>query len=1044
MVKRLPRLFLLLVAICMLAVSAAMAWISYMPRDVSFLVNEMEASLGPENASIRVKIDSANIDWRQWRNFGRISIRNVRLMSEGEQVFAQLPSMQVKLSALSLLSGSIGVDWVIIPRSDLVLTSTPQRVLSLGFGDTGETIPLTALYGGKDESSGGSMRLPFNHLLLEDANIAIRDPSGKLLLRTYRSELTFSKQPYGFQGAFRLNFTYRDQVGSAQSLLRYYRSDESYTIASKFINIPMGLICGIVGDCGPVKGLHGAVTGRGGVNIRNGLIADADMVLSGERLRFAHKEWFAEPLEFSHAAIRATVKDDMKQIDIDTVDLKNSELHIVSSATATRKDDGWYIDMVAKQNGLALKNLYKYWPVSLASETREWVTGSITRGTSPEAVAVVKLTPADMAADLLPDGFLRASIQVKGATVRYLPGLEPVKNVSGMVHFSGQTMSADVGGGSLLSDSTLVRAKVAVPDLNHPNVPMRTDLSLDANAKDVASILSHKAFTFDDGLKLDMASLSGRMKGQLDLDFDAFSGVSGNNDSFDVSGVGYDIDVGLENISQRKLMGAYDISGFSGNLTADASGFGLTGKGSMNASELDIAVKQASGQEVHVSAKGAMTRANLVGLGMPDRKEIGEGTIAFDASFILGKDSTILESVVLNMQNVALTIADISWQKARGVASTLTISPVDPQKQRYRISHKGGDLALNGEMALNAKTSALEGLQLKQVKTAKNDFALEYTQQGNAMRVQISGARFDNSASYTSPSSQTSENNILADFPRLHLTLDLAEFVLVPGQPFRAIKGTLDCYAGPCVSANLSAKTGDKGTISAIISSASGSRKLDINASDAGELLRAVDLTDKLNGGRLQFDGTYDDAQAPALLNGKLFITSFNVKQSQILARLFSVASLSGMANLLTGSGIDFEKLRADVTHKQGVFTLKEGRANGASTGYTTEGTIDTRKASLNLKGVLVPAYAVNSIIGKIPLIGAIAGGEGEGLISFNYRVKGSYNDPQVSVNPLSGLTPGFLRGIFDAESTVPESNTGGAAATGSTGRSPSTPARRR
>ena len=51
-------------------------------------------------------------------------------------------------------------------------------------------------------------------------------------------------------------------------------------------------------------------------------------------------------------------------------------------------------------------------------------------------------------------------------------------------------------------------------------------------------------------------------------------------------------------------------------------------------------------------------------------------------------------------------------------------------------------------------------------------------------------------------------------------------------------------------------------------------------------------------------------------------------------------------------------------------------------------------------------------------------GGEGEGLIAFNYAVKGSYDDPKVSVNPLSALTPGFLRGIFNAgEAKKPEEN---------------------
>jgi AsmA-like C-terminal region len=267
---------------------------------------------------------------------------------------------------------------------------------------------------------------------------------------------------------------------------------------------------------------------------------------------------------------------------------------------------------------------------------------------------------------------------------------------------------------------------------------------------------------------------------------------------------------------------------------------------------------------------------------------------------------------------------------------------------------------------------------------------------------------------YMSDTAPTSEHSILENFPRIALILDLKELVLSPDATIRALKGTLDCASGACINADISANVGEKGTVNGRIATVSGKRMLELNASDAGALLKAVDMSDKVSGGTLRFSGTYDNPNTASALSGRLDIERFNVRQSQILARLFSITSLSGMANLLTGSGIDFDKLRADVRHERGVFTLSNARASGSSVGYTTEGTVDTRSSTLNLKGVLVPAYVFNSIIGKIPLIGAIAGGEGEGLISFNYTVSGKYADPEVSVNPLSGLTPGFLRGIFD------------------------------
>ena len=67
------------------------------------------------------------------------------------------------------------------------------------------------------------------------------------------------------------------------------------------------------------------------------------------------------------------------------------------------------------------------------------------------------------------------------------------------------------------------------------------------------------------------------------------------------------------------------------------------------------------------------------------------------------------------------------------------------------------------------------------------------------------------------------------------------------------------------------------------------------------------------------------------------------------------------------------------------------------------------------MRGVLIPAYAISDIINKIPLLGQIITGiEGEGIIGFNYKAFGSYENPEYSINPFSVLTPGIIRSIFN------------------------------
>ena len=63
-----------------------------------------------------------------------------------------------------------------------------------------------------------------------------------------------------------------------------------------------------------------------------------------------------------------------------------------------------------------------------------------------------------------------------------------------------------------------------------------------------------------------------------------------------------------------------------------------------------------------------------------------------------------------------------------------------------------------------------------------------------------------------------------------------------------------------------------------------------------------------------------------------------------------------------------------------------------------------------------MPLYTINSAVGRIPLIGdLLVGDEGSGVFAATYRLRGPLDDPEVSVNPLAALAPGFLRNIFGA-----------------------------
>jgi hypothetical protein len=124
--------------------------------------------------------------------------------------------------------------------------------------------------------------------------------------------------------------------------------------------------------------------------------------------------------------------------------------------------------------------------------------------------------------------------------------------------------------------------------------------------------------------------------------------------------------------------------------------------------------------------------------------------------------------------------------------------------------------------------------------------------------------------------------------------------------------------------------------------------------------------------------------------------------------------------------------MRANFSRAGSQITISDGLLWGAAIGATVEGVFDTGQGRINLTGTYVPAYALNNIFARIPVLGLFLGGSpDEGVFGITYRISGSLSAPRLTVNPLSAVTPGFLRKImeFRGRSTVRPDDTVGSAA---------------
>ncbi|MDA9665586.1 AsmA-like C-terminal region-containing protein, partial [Candidatus Pelagibacter sp.] len=142
----------------------------------------------------------------------------------------------------------------------------------------------------------------------------------------------------------------------------------------------------------------------------------------------------------------------------------------------------------------------------------------------------------------------------------------------------------------------------------------------------------------------------------------------------------------------------------------------------------------------------------------------------------------------------------------------------------------------------------------------------------------------------------------------------------------------------------------------------------------------------------------------------KLIIDNFKVKEIPALAKILSLASLQGIADLLTGEGIRFTDFEMNFTNKGKLMTIDELYAIGPAISILIEGYIEENNL-ISLRGTLVPATTINRSIASIPLIGDLLVGKkvGEGVFGVSFKVKGPPKKLETTVNPIKTLTPRFI-----------------------------------
>jgi len=183
-------------------------------------------------------------------------------------------------------------------------------------------------------------------------------------------------------------------------------------------------------------------------------------------------------------------------------------------------------------------------------------------------------------------------------------------------------------------------------------------------------------------------------------------------------------------------------------------------------------------------------------------------------------------------------------------------------------------------------------------------------------------------------------------------------------------------------------------------------KTLQVFSDRARPFVKNFDFIEGFEGGKLE----YESFISKEITNSNLKIKEFKVSKVPALAQLLSLASFQGIADTLGGEGIRFESFEMKSSTKDNLMNIEDALAIGPAVSILLDGYVNKGKL-VSLRGTLVPATKLNSIIASIPVVGDILVGKktGEGIVGVSFKMKGPPKNIKTTVNPIKTLTPRFI-----------------------------------
>ena len=398
----------------------------------------------------------------------------------------------------------------------------------------------------------------------------------------------------------------------------------------------------------------------------------------------------------------------------------------------------------------------------------------------------------------------------------------------------------------------------------------------------------------------------------------------------------------------------------------------------------------------------------------------GFGQIKFEKElnqikyFLSTKDQKYNFKTDLEINDTPIKIDFINYKKNKNLNSQLKINGNYNKKfgldfKKISLLSKNNSLIVNDlKIDRNNKLVKVDKIVLDYFDNddLKNKFIINRTKNNN---YELKGSFLNVDPIITSLLESKDDQQLNIFKENIKISLNVSDVYLDNNNVIKNLKGKLQIKDNTVDQADISALFDKNKNISFSINTKDDEKITTLFSSKAKPLVKRYkfikDFEDS-DEGYLDFYSSKNNG----ISKSKLIIDNFRVKEIPALAKILSLASLQGIADLLTGEGIRFTDFEMNFTNKGKLMTIDELYAIGPAISILIEGYIE-KDNLISLRGTLVPATTINRSIASIPLIGDLLVGKkvGEGVFGVSFKVKGPPKKLETTVNPIKTLTPRFI-----------------------------------